>query len=251
MAARADLRCGVRKLYENRLEMSGNRALRAKRLGGFTLLEVAVVLVVIALVMLGGAQLLSTTQIAIQQTGSQSSLQQARAALLEFVALQRRLPCPDLTGSTGREGDANGICPQGVLSGQLPYVTLGLPMPATNATSPGIRYAVLRDVTSADLVQPRNTAGALSDAIDQSGAISDGSLELMAALRYWATQAVSASSPFIGSANAGCRSPAFNPAFALSSSPLAKGAKGPLCFTQQDVWVSVPALLEFVNESTR
>lgn len=225
--------------------------LRRTRAAGFTLLEVAVILVVIALVMVGGAQLLSGMQVAVQQSGTASSLQQARAALLEFVALQRRLPCPDLTGTSGREGNANGVCPPGALSGQLPYITLGLPMPAINATSPGIRYAVLRDPVSADLVQPQNTAGALSVAINQSGTVSDGSLELMAALRQWASRSVSARLPFIGGANSGCAGPAFNPAIALSASGVAIGASRPLCFTQQDTWVSVPELLEFVNRRTQ
>ncbi|MCA8435259.1 prepilin-type N-terminal cleavage/methylation domain-containing protein [Burkholderia seminalis] len=212
-----------------------------KRAAGFTLLEVAVVLVVIALVMVGGAQLLSGTQVAVQQTTGQASLQQARAALLEFVRLQRRLPCPDTNGS-GREGS----CQNGELSGTLPYVSLGLTMPTITTASPAIRYAVLRGV-NADLVRPTSLTGPLSDAISQSGTVSDGTLELMAVIRGWVSQTATSSLPFIGDANAGCRQPAFNPAFALSLSSLAKGAKGPLCFTQQDVWVGVPELLDFVN----
>lgn len=132
---------------------------------GFTLLEVAVVLVV-----LGTLGMLVTSSFsgvdatrARQRAGAEA--QAAASALRMFVLASRRLPCPDANGD-GREGDASGACPPTLKLGWLPYETLGL-------APTRLGYGVFRAGPGADLVVPRTTADTRFD---------DGTLALRSTL---------------------------------------------------------------------
>lgn len=105
----------------------------ARRLRGFSLVELAVAMVVVALV-LGGLLQLTATYSATQRTrDTERLLEQAREALLGFAAANGRLPCPAqptlASGAAGagveRTATATG-CTGGQV-GVLPWATLGLP----------------------------------------------------------------------------------------------------------------------------
>lgn len=95
---------------------------------GFTLVELSVVLVILTL--LAGSLLGLSTSIMNVQRGetTRSKLKAIDAALVSFVAINRRLPCPaDGTSSTGAEvfGTQNNPCVDQA-RGVVPWSVLGL-----------------------------------------------------------------------------------------------------------------------------
>lgn len=98
---------------------------------GFTLVELAVVLLVVALVATGLSVSLGAHAQARRHEETRRLLEEAREALLGFAVAQARLPCPASAGSRGEEsfaagGDAvNGRC-SNFHDGFLPAATLGL-----------------------------------------------------------------------------------------------------------------------------
>src|SRR5665647_1963875 len=113
---------------------------------GFTLVEMAVVLVIIGLIT---AALLVPLQAQRQQvdlTQTENTLAIAQKALLGFAQSQGRLPCPATATSSGAEAPLGGTtCTQPV--GFLPAATLGIQPTdsqgfALDAWNNRIRYAV-------------------------------------------------------------------------------------------------------------
>lgn len=93
--------------------------------GGFTLIELATVLAVIALLL--GAVLvpLSTQMDSSRYNRARTQLDTAKEALIGFaVANGNRLPCPDSTGDG--LADPLGVGPCTATEGFLPFATLGL-----------------------------------------------------------------------------------------------------------------------------
>ena len=123
---------------------------------GFTLIEMAVVLVVVSLV-LGSLLVPLASQVEQRKIeGTEQILEQARDALLAFAAAHRRLPCPaDPTSGQEKVTMATGACTNN--PGFLPAATLGLsPLDAEGFARDGwgleqnrIRYAV-SDLTVSD-----------------------------------------------------------------------------------------------------
>jgi prepilin-type N-terminal cleavage/methylation domain-containing protein len=132
----------------------------AARSGGFTLTELAVVLVIVGL-LLGG--LISTYSIQIELgkiSDTRKTLETARDALIGFAAANGRLPCPATAASNGVEvGTAGvvgvgGVCQVGTVAGGgqpglgfVPAATLALTPVDKNgylvdSWSSPIRYAV-------------------------------------------------------------------------------------------------------------
>lgn len=104
---------------------------------GFSLVEMAVVLVIVGL-LLGGLIMPLGSQMEQQRIAeTKKTLDVAKEALLNFAAVNGRLPCPASTTSSGAESfgtditsgtlgsTSNGIC-SNFLDGFLPAVTLGL-----------------------------------------------------------------------------------------------------------------------------
>jgi prepilin-type N-terminal cleavage/methylation domain-containing protein len=93
---------------------------------GFTLIEVAISMVILGLVLTGLVVALSQQ---IQQRhllDTRTTLQEASEALVAFVVANARLPCPAVAGSNGQESlTGAGVCT--APAGFLPAVTLGLP----------------------------------------------------------------------------------------------------------------------------
>lgn len=111
---------------------NGNRRVR-----GFSLIELAVVLVILGLVSLLLVRFLGTAASEQRETASRTLLTRADDALLAYAMINSRLPCPASDG-TGVENCGSGQI------GLLPYKTLGLP----DASARRIRYGLLRRAAS-------------------------------------------------------------------------------------------------------
>ncbi|TBR14219.1 type II secretion system protein [Rugosibacter aromaticivorans] len=118
---------------------------------GFTLVELAIVMFIVAL-LLGGMLLpLSAQQDMRNQGDTQKQLAEAREALLGFAIANGRLPCPASGTSNGMESPAVGGACTNPYDGFLPAASLGLaPIDAQGYAVDGwggnpinrIRYAV-------------------------------------------------------------------------------------------------------------
>jgi len=113
---------------------------------GVTLIELAVVLMIVGLLLSSVTYTLSAQieQRAREQT--QRTLEQAREALLGYAIANGRLPCPASSTSSGAESVAAGECTH-YYDGFLPAVTLGFQ--SIDAWNNPIRYAVARNLNTA------------------------------------------------------------------------------------------------------
>lgn len=92
---------------------------------GFTLLEMAVVLVILSLLLGGLLMPLAAAREQEQRRATRELLLEIEQALLGFAAARGRLPCPATAASSGREEPVGG----GVCTGQhgfVPAVDLGI-----------------------------------------------------------------------------------------------------------------------------
>lgn len=100
---------------------------RRLRASGFTLTELAIVLVIVALLASGLIMPLSAQLDARRLAEARRQLADIREALLGYALATGRLPPPaDPTKKTGIDADA-GVMDEGRTAGVLPWVTLGLP----------------------------------------------------------------------------------------------------------------------------
>lgn len=101
------------------------RGLKRRSEGGFSLIELAIGLVIVA-VLLSSLLVPLVTQVDQRRSAeTQRLLDEARSALIGFAAANRRLPCPASGTTNGIESPAGGgNCTHPV--GFLPAVTLGL-----------------------------------------------------------------------------------------------------------------------------
>jgi len=137
-----------------------------KTASGFTLVEMAIVLLILGL-LLGGMLVPLSNQVAQRRVSdTQAALRTIREALTGFAATHGRLPCPAISAANGAEQ------PQPCASrrGFIPWVTLGVPetdawghiylysvTPAFASSSPPFTLADSGDIT----VNTRNSSGAL------------------------------------------------------------------------------------------
>ena len=92
---------------------------------GFSILEVAVVLVILGLLIGSIITPLSAQRESRQRALAEQDLQEIKQALLGFALVNGRLPCPADTNTDGLE-DANGSGDCLEANGYVPNVTLGL-----------------------------------------------------------------------------------------------------------------------------
>ena len=154
-----------------------------RRGAGFTLTEMAVVLAIVGLLMLGGMMTLSAQ---MEQRSTEETMRRLNAAadaVLAFAIVNRRLPCParytsDASHSQGLESfctaapgtcagtetttvQAHGNC-SNFYSGFVPAATLGVqPVDSTtfmvDSWGNRLRYVVTRDNTACNTTPPANT----------------------------------------------------------------------------------------------
>jgi prepilin-type N-terminal cleavage/methylation domain-containing protein len=98
---------------------------------GFSLLEMAVVLLILGLLLTGLLSPLSAQRQNVKIVEAKEQLEEVKEALLGFAAMNGRLPCPTFQDNNGVEAsrDAQGRCLQGVnliSHGFVPSNTLGL-----------------------------------------------------------------------------------------------------------------------------
>ena len=92
---------------------------------GFSLVEIAVVLVIITLLLTMVAVPIATQVEQRRVVDTQKLLENAKDALYGYAAANGRLPCPATAGSAGQESPiGGGVCT--TLVGFLPAVTLGI-----------------------------------------------------------------------------------------------------------------------------
>jgi prepilin-type N-terminal cleavage/methylation domain-containing protein len=98
---------------------------RAQR--GFTLVEIAIVLVIVGF-LIGGLVTPLTMQIEQRKVSeTQRALDEAREALIGFALRNGYLPCPAVSATNGLEDRAGTVCNEEKRQGFLPWATLGLP----------------------------------------------------------------------------------------------------------------------------
>lgn len=137
---------------------------------GFTLLEMAIVLVIVGLLLgglLGGLNGMRAVQ---DSDGTKRQLDDIREALVTFAVVNRRLPCPaapgtaDTVAGAGIERAPTAAGCTGGAVGVLPWATLGLPeadswgrrfsyrvSPSFSRTAPAITLASAGDNTVQNL----------------------------------------------------------------------------------------------------
>ena len=131
----------------------------ADRSLGFTLVEMAMVLLIVGLLLGGGLSVIST-QIEQQKIkDTQKVLEDAREALIGFAAANGRLPCPASAASNGIESPAGGstsVIPcSNPYNGFLPAATLGMSgldangylLDGWQGSANRVRYAVTTAIT--------------------------------------------------------------------------------------------------------
>jgi len=109
---------------------------------GFTLIEIAVVLIVLSLLLGGLLGPLSTQIESRERQRASDDLNTIMEALYGFAAVNGRLPCPDTNGDGMPDPNSSGACtapPPGVVP-SVPWVILGTPRADPWATT--YRYRV-------------------------------------------------------------------------------------------------------------
>ena len=97
-----------------------------RRTHGFSLVEMAVVLVIVGL-MIGGLLTPLSMQMEQRRTGeTQKAMEEAREALMGYALRNGYLPCPAKSASNGMEDRSGAACTDGKRQGLLPWATLGV-----------------------------------------------------------------------------------------------------------------------------
>ncbi len=112
------------------------RAQNARTSRGFTLIELAVVLLIVVVLATLGAAVVNLTVESSALTQTRRKQEAVKDALAAYVGKYKRLPCPDLIGNAGNiagtgddnrtpSSDPSNPCSADV--GVLPYIDLGIP----------------------------------------------------------------------------------------------------------------------------
>jgi type II secretory pathway pseudopilin PulG len=181
-----------------------------KPMQAFTLVEMAIMLVIVGLLMGGMLAPLSAQMEQRRVADTVKALEEARDALAGFAARNGYLPCPAISASNGLEDRIGTRCGNGRRLGFLPWATLGLPKldawqhlylysvtPAFSDSGVPFRLNTPRDITIASrdaigtlvpasaqndipavvLSQGRNGFGAFSDVGVQAADMGQGNVD--------------------------------------------------------------------------
>ena len=112
--------------------------LKSKRSAGFTLVEIAVVVTIMAILLAMGLATANSVMQSAQRSTTQEKESAIKDALVAYFLSNHRFPCPDTgsnVGNTGRDGLENrvagGVVPDVTTDcaaqiGTVPYLTLGI-----------------------------------------------------------------------------------------------------------------------------
>jgi prepilin-type N-terminal cleavage/methylation domain-containing protein len=176
---------------QNRKHLVMKSMTRRSTQRGFTLAELAIVMLIIALI-LGGILIPLGTQVQSKRIAdTQKTIEEIKEALIGFAVINKRLPGPAISATNGIE---KGACAVPVTcTGFIPWTTLGVNK--FDAWGKMIRYSVTPSFTSSSTtftittagdktVRTRDSAGALVDqainvpvVLISSGAKNTGYLE--------------------------------------------------------------------------
>jgi len=133
---------------------------------GFSLVEMAIVLIILGFVLAALLAPLQAQRNQLFQTQTDNTLEDAKKALLGYAQSKGRLPCPAIAGGNGVEAPlGGGTCTQQI--GFLPAVTLGIQPTDSNGfaldgwNNP-IRYAVSQVNTGGAATPDFTTSGDMS-----------------------------------------------------------------------------------------
>ncbi len=149
----------------------GKKTTDMKSPSGFTLVEMAVVLLILGLLMAGLLQPLANRMEQSRRQETMAAMEQIREALVGHALVNGRLPCPDTTGDGLEDScDSNDDV---VNAGTLPWATLGVT--GTDAWGRSFLYAVNGAFTVAfDLDTEGENGGVLSVYASAGGNCSGG-----------------------------------------------------------------------------
>ncbi len=141
-----------------------------KGIHGFTLVEMAIVLVIIGLLLAGLLMPLSAQVDQRKISETQRAMDEIRDALTGFAVANGRLPCPAISTVNGQEDLTGGVCTGGKRVGFIPWATLGVSKldawghifrysvtPAFASAAAPFTLTTPRDIT----IQTRDGGGAL------------------------------------------------------------------------------------------
>lgn len=125
---------------------------------GFTVTEVAVVAAIIGVLTIGSISIYSEQKKNVQWSEAESRLAVVKASLLNFVRMNKFMPCPDQDGDGLEDRKANGVACK-VSTGLLPYKDLQLSLAeVSDSWGHDFTYVVNRDTTDTNVLQPNTLA---------------------------------------------------------------------------------------------
>jgi prepilin-type N-terminal cleavage/methylation domain-containing protein len=152
-----------------------NHRITHRRQSGFTLVEIAIVLLIVGL-LIGGMMAPLASQLEQRRvTDTKRAMEDAREALFGFALRNGYLPCPAVSSTNGLEDRTGNLCNKRF--GYLPWTTLGVSRldgwdrvmaysvtPAFTDSLTPFTLQTPRDIT----IGTRNTAGQLVQASDMN-----------------------------------------------------------------------------------
>jgi prepilin-type N-terminal cleavage/methylation domain-containing protein len=138
---------------------------RRRQTRGFSLIELSIVTAILAIVSVLGLEAVAVYTSRRAYTITQDKITAIDVAIKKFYASYGRLPCPtvitnSMIGSSTNGGAEDCSVTGTVLSGGVPYITLGLPMSAAlDGYTSKIGYLVTKNLTTAALFNTATSTG--------------------------------------------------------------------------------------------
>ncbi|HEX5126826.1 MAG TPA: hypothetical protein VFW00_08800 [Rhodocyclaceae bacterium] len=152
---------------------------RQRKLAGFALVEIAIALIILALLGAGALTALRVQSQRSHLSDTRMSLDNARSAILGYVAANGTVPCPAATTDGIATYNAGGNCANN--PGRLPWSTLGITQAeGQDAWGQTLSYMVATNFTT---TQPPATANTITLSTGNSGSeISGGFISICSTL---------------------------------------------------------------------
>ncbi|MDG4811704.1 prepilin-type N-terminal cleavage/methylation domain-containing protein [Hydrogenovibrio sp. 3SP14C1] len=143
---------------------------------GFTLIEMALVLVIVSLLIIGSIVTLKSQNEQVRYVDSRQFLSQIKLALLSFNGVNSYLPCPDIDRDGVEDRAVNGACTG--KEGTVPYRDIGLRLAdVRDGFSNLVRYVVNEEATVIESMQDAgHSASYFCNAVCSAGSASAGVL---------------------------------------------------------------------------